>query len=626
MADLSHQHKAMDITATPNAGGEKRFASPLTDDYPKKHRGDNDEDLRVNWDEGMVENQPRDQLLTLVGDSLKEKPKSVEEKIDRMLELYMTLDSKIHDANQISHNRLSELKVAHNKLVQRYESQGADLQETKSCVEDLKRDLSNMRIELDQTKNTMVDMITTIGMINTRVEYGEKTRIDLSTEIKEKKLILSGLPESKGEKIKETVLESIKTVLKKSSERQGQSDYKGPRFNTDPDSFDISRIDSTYRLGKYRKKYTRNIFVSFIRTEDRQLILRAKNTVDMQKDLNFYVNEDMSVDTRNHRATLKRISKAAIEAGYTAKVSGNKLIVGNNSYGKDELDILPSRVYKSCAQEKWVPNGLAFRGERSVFSNYYAKPFVVDKQKFLSMEQYIQYSKAIFGEDNNLARKILFTSDPSKLMALGERVDLSADDFDQWLELFPEILHKGAYAKFSQNSSLRSDLLATGDHLLFEATTDYYAGCGINLTSKKWEDSSWEGQNLTGRALVEVRDRLRLDLQEEDSISKCNASFASESQTSENHDEKEEYRIWRRKSRAHHHASVNCYAMLRKTRPLPVSMPRPRPCNDENVTRRSRARGPDLDDIPPLEGDETVDLSTTMGHQSVLNMSSATEV
>lgn len=624
MADTGGAGKMSDTITTPSTGTGKRFASPLMDDNPKKHHGDSYEDLRVIWEDETEDYQAQGQQQTSVGDLMKEKPKTMEEKIDRMLELYLTLNNKICNANQLSNSRLTELRSAHNKLVQEYENQSSELTETKTCVEDLKRDLSNMRIELDQTRNTMVDMITTMGMINTRVEYGEKVRIDLSTEIKEKKIILSGVPEKKGEKIKSTVLENLKTLLKKSKEKQEQRDYKGHKFAVDPDSFDVSRIDSTYRLGKYRKNYTRNIFVSFVRTEDRQLILKAKNTVDMQSDLKFYINEDMSVDTRNHRATLKRISKSASEAGLTSKVSGNKLIVENKSYGKDELDILPNRVYRSCAQEKWVPNGLAFRGERSIFSNYYTKPFVVDNQKFLSMEQYIQYSKAVFGEDINLARKILVTSDPSKLMALGERVEMSSDEFDQWLELFQEILHKGAFAKFSQNSSLRTDLLATGDCLLFEATTDYYAGCGANLTSKKWEDSSWEGQNLTGRALVEVRDRLRLDYPEDDTANKSNVSLTSESQSSESVDDKREYNICRRKSRAHHHASANCYSMLRRTRPIDRNMPR-LPV-DVNVTRRSRGRGVNTDDMPPLEGDELADYSTTSDHPSTFDQSIATQV
>lgn len=175
----------------------------------------------------------------------------------------------------------------------------------------------------------------------------------------------------------------------------------------------------------------------------------------------------------------------------------------------------------------------------------------------------------MFGGDSNLARKMLVTSDPSKLMNLGEKVDLTADEFDEWLELFQEILYKGMYAKFSQNSSLRSDLLSTGDFLLFEATMDYYAGCGANLASKKWEDSSWEGQNLTGRALVEVRDTLRLEQPDDTDCNNSNVSFTSETLGSSTTDDKKDYRIWWSKSKAHHHTSANCYSMLRKTRPGP---------------------------------------------------------
>lgn len=600
---------------TPKTGSDKRKdITPLSEENPKKHRSDSYEDLRVEWSDDFPINSSQEQQTGKSEVSEKVAPKTTDEKIDCMLALYKSLEDKINCGNLNSQNRLTELRCAHNKLVEKYEVQSSELLETKACIKELNRDLANLKLECDQNKSMMVDMITTMGMINTRVEYGEKVRIDLATEIKEKKIILSGVSETKGEKIRSTVVEKLKEVLKKSKESQEQKDYKGPKFNVNPDSFDVSKIDSTYRLGKYRKNYTRNIFVSFVRTEDRQLILRAKNTVDMQKDLKFYVNEDMTIDTRNHRAALKRISKAATEAGLTSKVSGNNLLVAGKKYGKDELDIIPNRVLRSCAQEKWVPKGLAFRGERSVFSNYFTKLFIVEGQKFLSMEQYIQFSKAIFGDDAILARKIMVTSDPSKLMALGERVELSADEFDEWLVLFQEILHKGIYAKFSQNPSLRKDLLSTGDFLLFEATTDYYAGCGANLTSKKWEDSSWEGENFTGRALVEVRDRLRLEYTDDDDCYKSDVSFASENQGSTASGEKNDYKIWCRKSRTHHHASASCYSMLRKSQPITRS--RPCPPADINVTKRSHVRNSDLSDMPPLEGDEIAGYSTYMEQQS----------
>lgn len=242
--------------------------------------------------------------------------------------------------------------------------------------------------------------------------------------------------------------------------------------------------------------------VSFVKTDDRKLVLRAKNTVDMSADMGFFINEDLSLDTRSHRTNIKRLSKTAKEQGFNSKTTGDRLTVEGKAYDSNQLDILPNRVLRSSAQEKWVQGGLAFRGERSVFSNFYTKPFTVDGYRYLSVEQYFQYSKAVYFEESNLARKIILTSDPKKIQELGDCIEVPTKEWEEWLAYCHEILYKGMFAKFSQNSSLRKDLLSTGNCQLLEATTDTDFGCGIGLTSEKWADKSWEGANLTGRSLM----------------------------------------------------------------------------------------------------------------------------
>lgn len=136
-----------------------------------------------------------------------------------------------------------------------------------------------------------------------------------------------------------------------------------------------------------------------------------------------------------------------------------------------------------------------------------------DTNIYISVEQYFQYAKAVYFDESNLARKIVMTSNPNQIQILGDHAgeEISGDEFEAWLEYSKGIFHTGIYAKFSQNPSLKKDLLDTGDSLLFEATTDHHYACGINLFSSQWSDQSWDGQNLTGRALVEVRDCLRLE-------------------------------------------------------------------------------------------------------------------
>lgn len=78
------------------------------------------------------------------------------------------------------------------------------------------------------------------------------------------------------------------------------------------------------------------------------------------------------------------MSAAAKEVGYNSKISGKRLILDGESFACEDMDILPLSVIRGCGKEKLVDGGLAFRGERSVFSLFYTKPFVIKGMKFLS--------------------------------------------------------------------------------------------------------------------------------------------------------------------------------------------------------------------------------------------------
>lgn len=209
------------------------------------------------------------------------------------------------------------------------------------------------------------------------------------------------------------------------------------------------------------------------------------------------------------------------------------------------------------------------------------------------------------------------TSNPFRIQTLGDQIKPAGDDFDDWLEYSTELLHTGMYAKFSQNLSLKRDLLSTGDYMLYEATTDYYYGCGVNLTSKKWDDQSWEGDNLTGRALVEVRDRIRLE-SAEGTI--CNDGISITTTTgcqSVASGEEAEYRIHDRKARALPHTSTLCHSMVRKVRPTHKARTRP-PSEGRNVTGRSNARRSNMDELEAIHGEDGSQAIEDQHHQESL--------
>lgn len=67
----------------------------------------------------------------------------------------------------------------------------------------------------------------------------------------------------------------------------------------------------------------------------------------------------------------------------------------------------------------------------------------------------------------------------------------------------------GLIEKFSQNPDLKKALVRTGDAILVEASPfDKIWGIGISAKDAQ-KNKPWEGENLLGKALMEVRDNIR---------------------------------------------------------------------------------------------------------------------
>lgn len=144
-------------------------------------------------------------------------------------------------------------------------------------------------------------------------------------------------------------------------------------------------------------------------------------------------------------------------------------------------------------------------------SNWYDSPFVTDDRKFTSVEQYIMSRKAeIFG-DMKIAEQILATDDPETQKALGRKVRGYSEYV--WNGLRQMVVFRALMAKFSQNEDLKELLLKTGDAYLVEcAMRDKIWACGRSLYDERRKDASlWNGTNILGFALMEVRKRLRED-------------------------------------------------------------------------------------------------------------------
>ena len=114
-------------------------------------------------------------------------------------------------------------------------------------------------------------------------------------------------------------------------------------------------------------------------------------------------------------------------------------------------------------------------------------------------------SKARLFADNESLQQILESSDPKTAKALGRQVK----NFDNktWKENCRRLVTEGNVAKFSQNDPLCTFLLSTEDQVLVEASPyDRIWGIGLAAKDEKVKNpATWQGQNLLGFALMDVR-------------------------------------------------------------------------------------------------------------------------
>lgn len=149
-------------------------------------------------------------------------------------------------------------------------------------------------------------------------------------------------------------------------------------------------------------------------------------------------------------------------------------------------------------------------GSYGYFSNWF-RCNITDKNgiKYTSTEQYFMYQKAILFNDLEVAEKILKESNQAKIKALGREVKNFVSSV--WDDNKYRIMVDANRYKFSQSPDLKDLLLATRDSELVEASPyDKIWGIGLSPSDIKALDKiSWRGQNLLGKALMEVRSELK---------------------------------------------------------------------------------------------------------------------
>ena len=143
--------------------------------------------------------------------------------------------------------------------------------------------------------------------------------------------------------------------------------------------------------------------------------------------------------------------------------------------------------------------------DESCLSQWYPSPFVADGMTYHTAEQYMMTQKAKLFDDSEIFNRIMESSSPEEYKSLGrlvKRYDDSAWDANRF-----KIVIDGNRYKFAQNKSLLQYLLSTGDRVLVEASSDDCIwGIGLSMDHPDcYDPHKWQGKNLLGFALMEVR-------------------------------------------------------------------------------------------------------------------------
>ena len=158
---------------------------------------------------------------------------------------------------------------------------------------------------------------------------------------------------------------------------------------------------------------------------------------------------------------------------------------------------------------------VAFWG--SQLSNFYPCKFVLDDEIWISSEQYFMASKAqcFFDEESYL--QIRKTTTPEEAKKLGRKVKGFNDSV--WNMVKYHVMKDAVYAKFSQNEDLKKFLLSPEfEEKYFVEGSPFDGVWGVKIDYRNPDidnPENWNGENLLGKVLNEIREKLKEDEKED---------------------------------------------------------------------------------------------------------------
>lgn len=131
-----------------------------------------------------------------------------------------------------------------------------------------------------------------------------------------------------------------------------------------------------------------------------------------------------------------------------------------------------------------------------------------DSIHFNCCEQWMMANKALLFEDESIFEEIMQETNPRSQKALGRKV--KNYNQERWDNCKYGIVLEGNVNKFEQNKDIKEFLLSFNVHTIFAEAAPWDKVWGIGLAPddpKAWDIHTWEGENLLGMVIGQMRKR-----------------------------------------------------------------------------------------------------------------------
>lgn len=371
-----------------------------------------------------------------------------------------------------------------------------DIVDLQSSVQFAHQDIAELKEKtktLDKLKKKQVDFSTRSKEIEAVKAENKKLKSDilaLDTYSRRENLIIEGFDETawKDEDCSDRVLCFFETKLgcKNAKER--------------------IRLDRCHRLGKKKSdSASRPIIVRFNYYQDRMEVWNHRYKLEKNK---IKLREDYPPAIERKRRALYPVLKAVKDSGKKARLQGDRIIIESVPYTIETIKECPHISLPTLGQRQ-VGDCTIFFGRFSPLSNFHPCRITIDGRVFNCVEQFYQYSRALYAGETTTAELIMLADDPVEQKHLGDGTKRNARN---WLaEKADGVMYKAVSAKFIQNRELLIILSKTGTTKIVESNKhDRVWGSGTAYTDEHAGDpTAWTGQNRLGLCLNRVRDELQ---------------------------------------------------------------------------------------------------------------------